>query len=280
MAQVTPQMVKELRDRTGVSMGKCKEALEGANGDMELALANLRKAGIAGAVKKEGRETKEGMIAVAENERAIALVEINAETDFVVKNEKFQAFAKHLAEEALKQGAQDVEMLLKQKNRDHGTLEEYRASVIQSLGENIKVRRLLFLTKKGDASYAVYSHAGGRLVTLVTIVGGQEEQALAKDIAMHIAADAPEYLKKEDVPSSVIAHEREIARAQVQNKPPQIVERIVDAKLESYFKQFCLLDQQFVKMADLTIQQLLEKRGKETGQSLQVTHFVRWKVGN
>lgn len=281
MAEITAQMVKELRDRTGVGMGKCKEALQEANGDIELAIANLRKAGMASAVKKEGRETNEGVIKSVETKTSIALVEVNAETDFVVKNENFQKFVTSLVEEVSSTSPANLDDFLKQKfSKDsHMTIDEYRSTIVQSLGENVRIRRIELFLKKPNVSIAVYSHGGGKLVTLVEIAGSSEEGELAKDIAMHIAAEAPEYLTPEEVPARLIAHEKEIARAQVQNKPANITEKIIDGKLKAYFDQVCLLNQRFVKNPDLTIQKLVEERGKAIGKTLNVTQFLRWRVG-
>lgn len=281
MAQVTATMVKELRDRTGIGMGKCKEALEEAQGDMELAISNLRKAGLASAVKKEGRETNEGIIKVADNESCIALVEVNAETDFVVKNEKFQAFGDELAREVVATKPASLADFLAQKySKDPKiTIDEYRALTVQSLGENIQIKRVELFPKKVDASLGIYSHMGGKLVTLVEIGGSNGEETLAKEIAMHIAAEAPEYLSQNEVPARVIEHEREIALAQIKNKPAAIAEKIVEGKLKAYFDQVCLLNQHFVKDTDVTIEGLVSARAKEVGKSLKVTQFLRWKVG-
>lgn len=281
MTEISAAMIKELRERTGVGMGKCKEALVEAKGDMEEAIAVLRKAGMASAVKKEGRATKEGIIQIGENGESIALVEVNAETDFVVKSAKFRDFTNDLAEEICETKPVSAEDFLKQKScKDpKHTIDELRALMVQSLGENIQIKRLeLFLKKRGH-SFGVYSHMGGKLVTLVELSGGENLQDFAKDIAMHIAAEAPEYLCPEEVPERVLSHEREIAKAQIKNKPPQIVDKIVEGKLKSYYDQVCLLNQHFVKDTSQTIQQLLDARGKEVGQKLQVVQFLRWHVG-
>lgn len=280
MAPITAQLIKDLRDRTGVGMAKCKEALEEAGGDIDLAIDNLRKAGMASAVK-EGRETKEGIIKCSENEKSIAIIEINAETDFVVKNENFQKFAQNLADEVGATSPANVNDFLKQKySKDSKlTIDEYRATIVQSLGENIQIRRLEIFTKKQNTSLAFYTHGAGKLVTLVEITGSGAESELAKDIAMHVAAEAPEYLNHEEVPERVIAHEKEIARAQIQNKPENIIEKILEGKLRAYYDQVCLINQHFVKNPDLTIAQLVAQRGKEVNLPLTVSYFMRWKVG-
>jgi elongation factor Ts len=281
MAQVTAQLVKELRERTGVGMAKCKEALDAANGDIDLAIENLRKAGMASAVKKEGRETKEGVIKIAENNERIALVEVNAETDFVAKNENFQKFAQNLAEEVCRSMPANASDFSSQKYSQDPrlTIDEYRATIIQSLGENIQIKRLEIFPKKANASLEVYSHGGGKLVTLVEIEGSAEEAELAKDIAMHVAAESPEYLSHEEIPQRVIDHEKEIARAQIQGKPENIVEKILEGKLRAYYDQVCLINQRFIKDTEITISELVAKKGKETGKNLKVSYFLRWRVG-
>lgn len=281
MTQITPQMVKELRDRTGVGMGKCKEALQEAGGDIELAISNLRKAGMASAVKKEGRETNEGVIRTAENDAFIAFVEVNAETDFVVNNERFQEFASNLAEEICSTQPANLQDFLNQSysKEPNLTIDQYRATIVQSLGENIQIRRLDLFPRKENSSIAVYSHGGGKLVTLVEISGSPDEEALAKDIAMHVAAEAPEYLNPSEIPERVIEHEKEIAKAQVKNKPENIIEKILEGKLKAYYDQVCLLHQHFVKNPDLTIQELVDQKSKQSEKKLTVSQFLRWNIG-
>lgn len=282
MATITPAMIKELRERTGVGMGKCKEALEEAKGDMELAIANLRKAGMASAVKKEGRETKEGMIGIAESGPTVAIVEINAETDFVVKNERFKQFLEHIAEEVAKTNPPSLEAFLQQKySKDPNlTIDEYRATIVQTIGENIQIRRILTLKKNSDSSLGIYSHLGGKIVTAVEIAGSGAEESLAKDIAMHTAAAAPEYLSPEKVPQKVIESERDIARGQIQGKPANIIEKIVDGKVNAYFDTNCLVRQKYIRDDSITITELVNRRAKEVGKPLTVINFIRWSVGH
>ncbi|MBJ7448891.1 MAG: elongation factor Ts [Parachlamydiales bacterium] len=281
MTQVTAAMVKELRVRTGVGMGKCKEALEEAKGDMELAISNLRKAGIAQAVKKEGRETKEGAIGTAETDKAIAIVEINAETDFVVKNEKFQHFLREMATEIANTNPQSIDSFLSQKaSQDTSlTIDQYRATIVHSLGENLKIQRFAIIPKTDDNSVAVYLHMGGKIASVVEITGATGEEALCKDIAMHAAAEAPQYLVESEVPAEVKAQEEDIGRAQVQGKPENVIEKIVQGKLNAFYDQVCLARQKFIKDPSLSITQLVEKRGKEVGKTLTLKRFIRWQVG-
>lgn len=278
--QITATMIKELRELTGVGMSKCKEALEEAKGDMELAIANLRKAGMASAVKKEGRAANEGLIAVSENKDRIALIEVNAETDFVVKNDRFQEFLKNVAEEAAKTNPASLEAFLKQPYSKESslTIDEFRATIVQAIGENIQIKRLLIVPKNSSKSIATYSHQGGKIVTFVEITGGGEE-ALAKDIAMHVAAAAPEYLSAEKVPESVIASEKDIAAAQMQGKPANMMEKIVEGKLKAYFDQVCLVNQKYIKNDQVTVEELVNQHAKQQGKQLKIANFVRWNVG-
>lgn len=278
---ITPAMIKELRDRTGVGMGKCKEALEEANADIELAIKNLRKAGMASAVKKEGRATNEGQIGVAETDKAIAVVEINAETDFVIKNERFKDFLHNIANEIAATNPASLEAFLQQKySKDpHLTIDQYRATIVQTIGENIQIRRFKTFIKNKDHSIGVYSHLGGKIVTLVEITGSDQEAALAKDIAMHTAAASPEYLSPEKVPEHVVAHEKEIAKSQIKGKPANIIDKIVDGKLNSFYDSVCLVRQKYIKDDSLTIAELISQRGKEKGHKLAANNFLRWTVG-
>jgi elongation factor Ts len=279
---ITPSLIKELRERTGVGMGKCKEALEEAKGDIELAIDNLRKAGIAGAVKKEGRSTNEGQIASAVGAKNIALVEINAETDFVVKNDRFQEFLKNIVEEIAATNPASLESFLNQKySKDQSlTIDQYRATVIQAIGENIQIKRLMLIPKSADKSIGVYSHLGGKIVTVVEIQGSANEEQLAKDIAMHVAAAAPEYLSPEKVPQSVIENEREIAKVQIKGKPDNIVEKIVDGKIKAYFDANCLVCQKYIRDDAKTITEVVAEQSKKNGQPLQLVNFIRWNVGS
>lgn len=278
---VTPAKIKELRDRTGVGMGKCKEALEQAHGDIELAIANLRKAGIATAVKKEGRATNEGILGVAENGQAIAVVEVNAETDFVIKNERFQEFVTQIAEEIAATKPASLEAFLQQKySKDHHlTIDEYRALIVQTIGENIQIKRLIVIPKNPNKSLGLYNHLGGKIITLAEISGSEKEGALAKDIAMHIAAAAPEYLSPDQVPAAVIENEKEIGRSQVKGKPEAIIEKIVEGKLNSFYDSACLIRQKYIKDDNLTVAELVKKRAAESGHPLTLTHFLRWGIG-
>lgn len=280
MSKVTPQMVKELRERTGVGMAKCKEALDKVGGDMEKAIDELRKSGMASAVKKEGREAKEGLVGIGESKDAIALVEVNSETDFVAQNDKFKHFLRDVSNEAasLKPSSIDKFLAAKCKHDPSLTIDQYRALIVQSLGENIQIKRLKIFPKSHDVSIGVYSHMNGKIVAVVELTGGQGHEALARDIAMHVAAESPEYLEQGDVPHEILKREEEIALSQIKNKPKEIIDKIVSGKVKAYYDQVCLLNQKYIKDTSLTIAQLLENSSK-AGKKHVIRHFLRWQVG-
>lgn len=273
----TPQLIKELREKTGVGIGKCKEALEKAKGDLDEAISILRKSGMASAVKKEGRAANEGMIGFAETDKTIAIVEVNAETDFVVNNERFQEFLKSVAQEIAETNPSSLEDFLSQKfsKEPSITIDEYRASIVQAIGENIKIRRLITFSKDANHSLGVYSHLGGKIVTLVEIEGNNTAEDLAKDIAMHVAAASPEYVSPEDVPANIIEHEKDIARSQMEGKPDFVIEKILDGKISKFYDEACLNRQLFIRDDKLKISDLVSKHGND----LKIKSFIRWVVG-
>lgn len=281
MAEITADSVKTLREKTGVGMGKCKEALVLAGGDMEKAVDILRKAGMAAGVKKEGRETKEGLILVAEDAHHLILIEANAETDFVVQNDRFKHFVHDCMKQALETKPKDLAEFIQQPYfKDKSiTIDQYRNLIIQSLGENIQLRRMELLPRHANSSYGIYSHMGGKLVVVVEVEGDANESAVAKEIAMHAAAESPDYLKPEEIPAHVMAREEEIARAQVQGKPANIMDKIVKGKLDAFAAQVCLIDQKYVKDNALTVKQYLDAHARKVGKHLSVRCFWRWKVG-
>lgn len=274
---VTPHMIKELRDITGVGIGKCKEALEEANGNIDEAISILRKAGLASAAKKEGRAANEGKIAFAESGKNIAVVEVNAETDFVVNNERFQNFLNDIAREIAATKPNSLEEFMMQKfSKDSSmTIDEYRASMVQAIGENIQIKRFKTFVKNANHSIGVYSHLGGKMLTVVEIEGSDAMEDLAKDIAMHVAATSPEYISMENVPESIIKNEREIARSQVQGKPDFVADKIVEGKISKFYDDTCLERQLFIKDDSLKISDLVKKHGN----TLKISNFIRWSVG-
>lgn len=277
---ITPALVKELRDRTGVGMAKCKEALDQAQGNIEEAISLLRKSGMASAVKKEGRLTKEGMVLSHETNDVVAIVEVDAETDFVVQNEKFRDFCKAIAEEVAKTKPASLEALLQQPySKDPQiTVDQLRSLLIQTIGENIVVRRIALLPKKANQSIGIYSHLGGKLLTAVVLEGAGEE-ALARDVGMHVAAAAPEYLSPEAVPAEIIANEKEIAKVQVQGKPEHIMEKILQGKLNAFFDLSCLTRQKYIRDDTCSVEEFVKKQGASRGKTLKIIQFLRWMAG-
>lgn len=278
---ISTAKIKELRELTGVGMIDCKKALEAANGDMQEAIDFLRKKGMASAVKKEGRATNEGMLAALEQGDVIAMAEVNAETDFVVRNERFGAFLANILEEIVqKQPADLAAFLAADYSKQSGlSVDQYRSTVVQVIGENIQVKRIAHWKKLPNQSVGIYSHLGGKILVGVVIEGAENVGGLARDIAMHAAAAAPEFLAPEDVPEEIVEREREVARAQVSGKPANIIDKIIEGKLRAYFDGFCLLRQKYIKNDEFTIAQLLEKEGKEQGKPLKIVNFLRWVVG-
>lgn len=281
MKEITSDMIKELRERTGVGMGKCKEALVLAEGDMEKAIDHLRKAGMAAGVKKEGRETKEGLVLTGEDKHTLVIAEANAETDFVAQNDRFKHFLHDVVKQALETKPKSLEDLAQQPYyKDQSiSIDQYRNLVIQALGENIQLRRVETIHKHPNSSYGIYSHMGGKLVVVVEIEGASDQESIAKELAMHIAAENPEYLKPEEIPAHALAREEEIARATVQGKPENIVEKIVAGKIKAFAEQVCLIHQKYVKDNSVTVQQFLDVCAKKVGKPLSIRCFWRWKVG-
>jgi len=279
---ITPQMIKELRDRTGVGMIKCKEALAESNGDIDEAISILRKAGVVSAAKKESREAKEGAIDFVETSDALAIVQMNAETDFVVNNEKFREFLHEMAEEVAKDGASDLEAFVaKGYSKESGkTIDEKRKELIAVLGENILISKVIYLKKGADSSYGIYSHMNGKIFTMVEIAGSKDESDFAREIAMHVAAEAPEYLSADEIPADVKAKEEEIAKSLVPpGKPAEIVEKIVSGKMQAFYNGICLVNQKYIKDSRTSVQDLVAARGKEVGKELKLKSFVRLAIG-
>ncbi len=280
MTVVSAQLIKELRERTGVGMGKCKEALEAAKGDINEAIDILRKTGMASAVKKESRDTNEGLVVSLEDAGHIFIMEVRAETDFVVQNDRFKTFVDRVLAEGLQHRAHSLEQLLVLRC-SHGdfSVDEYRAEQVQSLGENIKIARVALIAKQSDHSYGIYSHMGGKILTLVDIQGDGHKEELAKAIAMHVAAESPDYLNPADVPAEIISKEKEIARSQVSGKPEPIQEKIIQGKLDAFYDQVCLNRQKYVRDNSSSVEQVVQEAGKKDGKSLKIVAFYRWQIG-
>jgi elongation factor Ts len=265
-------MVKELRERTGAGMMECKRALVETGGDIEAGIEHLRKTGLAKADKKASRVAAEGKIVFAADDTGnkAVLVEVNCETDFVAMDKNFLGFAEDVAKKALETGATDMDSLMEQPANAGGSLDEARQTLIAKIGENVQVRRAVHMSS--DNNIGVYIH-GGRIGVLVDLEGGSVE--LAKDLAMHVAAANPDYVRVDDIPADFRDKEREIetAKAQDSGKPPEIIEKMVDGRLRKRFSEITLLGQQFVKDTDLTVEKLLKQNGA------QVSGFQRMEVG-
>ncbi|MDH3924814.1 MAG: translation elongation factor Ts, partial [Xanthomonadales bacterium] len=261
----------ELRERTGAGMMECKKALVETGGDLEAAVEELRKSGLAQADKKASRVAAEGKIALAmaDNGQQAVMVEVNCETDFVAKDASFNAFADAVASNALNDQPADVDALMT-TDIDGVSVEQARQALVSKIGENIKVRR--FVSESTDGTLGAYVH-GGKIGVLISLSGGDKE--LARDLAMHVAALNPEYISVDDVPADVLDHEKEIliAQAEGEGKPAEIVEKMVTGRLRKHLAGITLLGQPFVKDGDITVAKLLEQN------SASVTGFDRLAVG-
>ena len=281
MTEITMELIKELRELTGVGITKCKEALSETNGNIEEAVSWLRKAGVASAVKKESRETKEGMVCIVDHANYVATVEVNSETDFVSKNEKFQEFSHNIAMQIAESAPSNVDELLQEKyiKDESMSVEEYRVTQVQALGENIKISRFELYPKSENNSVGFYMHAGGKMSSAVEIDGKSGQDSLAKEIAMHAVATNPQYLEPSEIPQDVIEREKDIIREQIKNKPVEIQDKIIEGKLRAYYETVTLVHQKFVKDPSISIQQLLDQKSKEIGVQLKIKRFLRWQIG-
>lgn len=267
---ITAKLVQTLRERSGAGMMECKRALEATGGDIEAAIEKMRKEGMAKADKKAGRVAAEGRIelALAADGKSGSLLEVNSETDFVAKDESFVNFVRGAAQSAQAAGTEEVEAINGLK-LGAGTVDEARRALIAKIGENISVRRARRLV--GDL-VGGYLH-GSRIGVLVAMEGGDE--ALAKDIAMHVAASNPGYLSADQVPADIRAKEKEIliSQAEGSGKPREIIEKMVEGRLNKYLAENTLLGQPFVKDPEQTVEKLLKSKGAK------VTAFARFEVG-
>lgn len=280
----TAQDVKNLRERTGCGMMDCKKVLAEADGDMDKAAELLREKGMAAADKKAGRIASEGMVyAVSDLDSDLGVViEVNSETDFVAKNEGFQKFVQDLAKVVMETNPADVDALM-EAEMGSGTVADELREKIQVIGENLKIRRFNRYCGKSCA----YVHGGGTHGVLVNfdttpeVAAKPEFIAFGKDIAMHIAAENPTYVRREDVPAEVLDKEREILKAQALNegKPENIAEKMVEGRVKKYYEQNCLLEQKFVKDPDITVNQYIEQKAKELGGDIKVIDFTRFEKG-
>ena len=272
MAQISAKLVKELRDMTGVGMMDAKRALVAVEGDMDAAVDYLRENGMAKAAKKADRIAAEGLANVSVDGNTAVVVEINAETDFVAKNDQFQGLVKSVTDLLAANKPADMEAALALPTEE-GTLNETIQTATTKIGEKISLRRFEIVEKTDSQSFGAYLHQGGRIAVLTVLEGADEETA--KDIAMHVAAINPKYVTRDEVPAEVIEHEKKVLSEQALNegKPANIVEKMIVGRLNKFLAEISLNDQPFVKDPDMTVAKFAEaKKGS-------VLSFVRFEVG-
>jgi len=272
---IDAQLVKTLREKTNAGLMECKRALAETNGDLEAAIDVLRKKGAASAAKKADRDAKEGVIAQAilPGAKVGVLVEINCETDFVAKNDSYKAFTDEVAKKIASEPGVD--------------LESERVAFVQKIGENILIRRSDRVEVTGHGAVAAYIHTGGKVGVIVEVGANKDEtttteafKQLVRDITLQIAAANPISVDRSAVPAATLEREREIYRGQVPpGKPANIIEKIVDGKIEKFYSGVCLIDQAFIKNPDQTIAQLIAAKSKELGDELVIRRFLRYSVG-
>ena len=289
---ITAAQINELRKSTGAGMLDCKKALEETGGDFEKAVDFLRTKGLAAAAKKAGRAATEGMVAafVSDDLKSGVLLEVNSETDFVAKNDKFQAFVASIGQHILATSPADVTAMLAQPFcGDAGkTVETYLKESVAIIGENIQIRRFAKYDVAGDGCIGSYIHAGGKIGVMVQIdspavTGANRDalQTLVKDIAMHSAAAAPRYVSQDQVDADVLEREKEIYRAKAREtgKPENIIEKIIEGQVKKFYSEICLVEQQFVKDTDKSIAQVVAEAGKAAGGAVAVKCFERFVLG-
>ena len=272
---ITASQVKDLREKTGAGMMDCKKVLTETDGDMEKAIELLRERGIAKAAKKSGRVAAEGLVEayISEDGKVGAIVEVNAETDFVAKNEEFKNFVLSVAKQVVEKNPKDLDDLLSQEAIDESgkTVKDVLTDKIAKIGENMNIRR--FARFESDGLIEKYIHGDGKIAVLVNMKGGDHE--VAKDVCMQIAAARPEYLDEASIPEDRLNKEKEILKAQTMNegKPEAIAEKIVEGRIRKFFEEVCLVDQSFVKNPDMKVSELLKQHNSE------VTEFARFEKG-
>jgi elongation factor Ts len=274
MAAITAQMVKELREKTGAGMMDCKKALTQVDGDMDKAIDFLREKGIASAAKKADRIAAEGLTSVVVDGNNAVILEVNAETDFVAKNEAFQTLVKELGQHLLSAKPANVEEALQSTMSNGSTVDAHINAAISKIGEKMNLRRFEVKTKTDNDSFGAYLHMGGR-ISVLSVLEGTTDESVAKDVSMHVAAINPKYVSRDQVSPEEVDHEREVLKQQALNegKPENIVLKMVEGRLGKYFEETCLLDQSFVKDPDQKVKKFVESKGAT------VREFVRYEVG-
>ena len=286
---ITASIVKELRDKTSAPMMDCKKVLTETNGDIEASIKLLRERGIMKSSKMADRAANEGVITARINADGTAglLLEVNCETDFVSKNESFQAFVGDIADALAASKAADHEAALAHQHGEQ-TIEDTIKSKVGEVGENLQFRKYIRFDAAPGGVVASYIHLGGKVGVLIEVGTTQPASAatdcfknLIKDLTLHIAACAPKGLSREDIPEATVDAEREIFRARLADsgKPENIIENILKGQIAKFFAESCFLEQGFVKDPEITVAKLLEAKGKELGDILSVTRFVRFGLG-
>ena len=265
---VSASAVKELREKTGAGMLDCKKALEANNGDMQASIDWLREKGISKAAKKADRIAAEGLAEIKIDGNKAAIVEVNSETDFVAKNPEFKELVDSILNTVLKTDATDVEDVLKEDG-----LNDLLVAKIAKIGEKLSFRRFAKVEKKDSEHFGAYIHMGGKIAVLTVIDGANEE--VARDVAMHAAAMRPQYVTKEEVPEEVVNHEKEVLTEQAMNegKPEEIAEKMVQGRIQKFFKEICLAEQPFVNDGDVTVSQYVKNNGGT------IVKMIRFEVG-
>lgn len=272
MAKIEAKQVKELRDRTGVGMMDAKKALVETDGDMDKAVDLLREKGMASADKKADRIAAEGLTDIYVDGNLASLIEVNSETDFVAKNEKFQTLVADLNKAALENNPADLDAFLASDFNGQSVDEAVREAT-STIGEKISLRRFEVVEKTDDQNFGPYSHMGGKISVLVLINGGSEE--VARDVAMHVAAVNPLYATRDDVSQEAYDHEKsvQIEKAKNEGKPENIIEKMVEGRMNKWLSEISLVDQDFVKDPDITVGKYLENNGAS------LVNFIRYEVG-
>ncbi len=287
MADITAQMVKALRDRTGAGMMECKKALEAAGGDIEKGIEELRKRGIASAAKKTGRSAKQGTVVIklSDDKTSGVIVEFNCESDFVARTDDFQSLVADLAEQALASANVNApaDLLTEAYAKDPSiTIADLITAKVAKIGENMKLARV---EKLSGGVLGAYIHPGAQLGVLIQGSGlaasSDEIQELVRDIAMQVAAADPTFISRTEVTTEVLEKEKEIQRERAlrEGKPPAIVEKMLEGRMSKYYEEVCLLEQPFIKENSLTVGQLIDQTNKKLGLTLALAKFIRFKVG-
>ena len=284
---ITAAQVKELRDKTNVGMMECKQALTECGGDLDAAVKYLRERGAVKAAKKADREAKEGVIAaqIDDSGKSGILVEVNCETDFVAKNDNFQAFVADVAGAVAASGAADLDAALA-ADKDGETVDAFIKAKVIEMGENLQLRRVVRFDVDGEGAVASYIHLGGKVGVLIEVGSGKADTVqsesfrnLVKDLTLHIAASAPAGLSRDDIPADLVEAEKDIYRKQMEGKPADIIEKIIEGKIGKFYSEQCLLEQGFVKDPDTAVKDLVAAAGKDLDDTLEVRRFVRFGLG-